>query len=219
MGLISRVSSRTYRLYKKTMAAKQIDWSKLSWAMTKQVQVGAQSTSMFENGAARYSQLKTASDAVLARHTAANARPKSIDWAAYKAALPKQSAWVDKMQKEFTATKIPAPVDNYSQKISQDDAKFAEVIAKNSMELDEAAKEAKSDLNVLAQLPPAQQMTMADIYKFLPELNAQSEAEMEANKWEPGMHVTTNPDLVGKAEEDAKAVRAEVKPGYFAAKW
>merc|ERR1712087_526568 len=124
-----------------------------------------------------------------------------IDWDSYKKALPAQAAWVADFEKQFNATSIPKPVDRYSSAINADDS-----------------KEAIEELAILANLPPVAQMTMADIYKFLPELNAQSEAEMEANGWEPGAHSYLNPDLVTKDEEDAKAVRAEVKSGFFAAK-
>merc|ERR1711879_787365 len=105
---------------------------------------------MYENGAARYGALKAASDQVLARHTQASSRPKSIDFEAYKKALPGQAAWVADLEKQFKAATIPKPKDSYSASIA------------------EAAQEAKGELAVLQALPPVEQMTMADIYKFLP---------------------------------------------------
>ena len=95
-------------------APKSIDWAKLSWAMTKKVQVGAQSTQMFENGTARYGAFKSASDQVLAKHSVAAQRPKTIDFDAYRKALPNQTAWVNDMEKQFKAATIPKPTDSYT---------------------------------------------------------------------------------------------------------
>merc|ERR1712066_117789 len=202
---------------KSTKANVAVDFNKLRWAMTTRVQVGAEEACMFENGGARFAQFKAASDAVLGKHVSATARPKEIDWAHYKAVLPKQAAWVNSMEKQFKEVDIPKPNDVLSKDIEKDDAVFTEVISKSAVALEETAKDAKADLAVLAALPPVEQMTMADIYKFLPELNAQSEAEMEANKWEPGLMEAHNLEGVQKLEEDRKAKRVTTKPEFFAA--
>merc|ERR1712110_564360 len=74
--------------------ARSIDWTRLGWCMTQNVKVGSHSTSAFAAGKVRYAQFKAVSDQVMGAHSAASARPKSIDFAAYKAALP-QGAWVE----------------------------------------------------------------------------------------------------------------------------
>merc|ERR1711953_1081266 len=116
MGLISRVSSRTYRRRFKNekKMARSIDWTKLGWCMTQNVKVGSHSTSAFAAGKVRYAQFKAVSDQVMGAHSAASARPKSIDFAAYKAALPAQGAWVESMEKQFNEANIPVPADNLS---------------------------------------------------------------------------------------------------------
>merc|ERR1711881_831783 len=106
MGLISRVSSRTYRNFilsstksKPCKMAKSIDWTRLGWCMTQAVKVGSESTSMFANGKARFGAFKAASDQIMGKHTTAAARAKSINFDAYRTALPAQSAWIDSMEK------------------------------------------------------------------------------------------------------------------------
>merc|ERR1712048_1314740 len=128
MGLISRVSSRTYRTHtehphKKRMAAKQIDWSKLGWGMTQSVSLGSASSSMFANGGARYAAFKSASDNVLASYSNASNRPKSIDFESYKKALPSQAAWVESMEKQFNSFTVPKPKDTLTAGVNADDAK------------------------------------------------------------------------------------------------
>merc|ERR1712110_335320 len=81
--------------------AKSVDWAKLGWCMTQAVKVGADSTSMFANGKARYGAFKAASDAILGQHTAAVNRAASIDFDHYKKALPAQSAWIGDMEKQY----------------------------------------------------------------------------------------------------------------------
>ena len=109
--------------------ARSIDWTKLGWCMTQNVKVGSHSTAAFANGKVRYAQFKAVSDQVMGKHSAASARPKSIDWAAYKAALPAQSAWVESMQKQFNDTVVPAPVDKLSASVEAEDAAFEEMQA------------------------------------------------------------------------------------------
>merc|ERR1712088_923359 len=166
MGLISRVSSRTYRTAKppKTppkMAAKQIDWSKLGWCMTQSVQVGSASVSMFANGGARFGQFKSASDAVASAFNGAKKRPTTIDFESYKAALPSQAKWIADMEAQYKAANVPKPVDTL------------------------AASGATAELATLKRLPPVRQMTYADVYRAFPELNPYNPAEMEKHNWEP----------------------------------
>merc|ERR1739848_196069 len=132
MGLISRVSSRTYR----EVSAKNIthstnmftskmkkatDWTKLGWCMQEKIAVGSTSTSMFANGKSRFVQFKAASDQVLGKHSMASARPKTVDFAAYKAALPGQADWVSSMEKQYNETVIPKPADVLSEVVAADD--------------------------------------------------------------------------------------------------
>ena len=96
--------------------AKSIDWAKLGWCMTQNVQVGSSSVSMFANGGARFGQFKSASDAVMAAYTGANKRATSIDFEEYKKALPSQAKWVADMEAQYKATNasLPKPVDTLS---------------------------------------------------------------------------------------------------------
>merc|ERR1712061_380342 len=196
-----------------TCMAKAIDWAKLGWCMTQEVNVGAVKTGMFANGRVRYAAFKGASDAVSSAHADAAAKPKTVDFAAYKAALPSQAAWIDSMEKQFKATNIPKPKDTLSASVNADDAVFSEVITKTQAALDVAATDAAKDLATLKSLPPCQQMTDEDVYRFLPELNPFTEEEMEKHQWDfqnPPAH-----DDCNKMEETDKAKRAALKPQYF----
>merc|ERR1712048_1052408 len=173
MGLISRVSSRTYRTHgtppTKKMAAKQIDWSKLGWCMTQSVSLGSASSSMFANGGARY---------------AASNRPKSIDFESYKKALPSQAAWVEYMEKQFNSFTVPKPKDTLTAGVNADDAKVAAAVKASAAALDAAGSEAANDLATLKALPPVLQMTYADVYRAFPEMNPYSKDQMEKFLWE-----------------------------------
>merc|ERR1712119_140418 len=187
MGLISRVSSRTYRTIgnlSKMAAAKQIDWSKLGWCMTQSASLGSASSSMFANGGARYAAFKTASDNVLAAHSSANNRAKSIDFESYKKALPNQAAWVDSMEKQFNGFNVPKPKDTLTAGVNADESKVAEAVKAAASALDAAGSEAAADAATLKALPPTPQMTFADVYRAFPELNPYTAEEMEKNLWE-----------------------------------
>jgi len=188
MGLISRVSSRTYKTsnpHPKKMAAKQIDWSKLGWCMTQSVQVGSASVSMFANGGARFGQFKSASDAVASAFNGAKKRPTTIDFESYKAALPSQAKWIADMEAQYKAANVPKPVDTLSAAVEADDSKVAAAIEASQKALDEAASGATAELATLKRLPPVRQMTYADVYRAFPELNPYNPAEMEKHNWEP----------------------------------
>merc|ERR1712071_51632 len=150
--------------------AKSVDWAKLGWCMTQAVKVGADSTSMFANGKARYGAFKTASDSILGKHTAAVSRAASIDFDHYKKALPAQSAWISDMEKQYAATmsSIKAPADTLSDSIAADDSVFEEIASSSVAALDSAASEAQAEFNELSSLPPPMQMTDSDIYNVYP---------------------------------------------------
>lgn len=175
-------------------AARSIDWSKLGWCMTQNVQVGSTACAMFANGGARYAQFKGESDAVMSAYNAAQKRPTSIDFEAYKKALPAQAAWVADMEAKYNATNIPRPVDTLSESIAADDSKVASAVSEAQKALDVAAADAVKELAALKGLAPAAQLTHADIYRAFPELNPFSPAEMENYYWDP--QYTRNVDLL-----------------------
>jgi len=190
------------------MANKAIDWAKLGWCMTQSVQVGPKTTSMFANGRARFGAFKAQSDSVAAAHHVASNRSTKIDWASYKAALPAQAAWVASMEKQFNSAQVPKPADSLSAKIAADDEVFNKILEDTSAALDVAAGDAAADLNVLQSLPAANQMTMSDVYKFLPELNPFTDSEMEKHAWDP---TWAGQEAITDTLEMEKAKRAEVK--------
>jgi len=164
--------------------AKSIDWAKLGWCMTQNVQVGSSSVSMFANGGARFGQFKSASDAVMAAYTGANKRATSIDFEEYKKALPSQAKWVADMEAQYKATNVPKPVDTLSESINADDSRVVAAVEASEKALEAAASDATRELATLKKLPPARQMTWADVYRAFPELNPFSPEEMEAHNWE-----------------------------------
>lgn len=166
--------------------AKSIDWAKLGWCMTQNVQVGASSVSMFANGGARFGQFKTASDGVMAAFNGANKRPTSINFEDYKKALPSHAKWIGDMEAQYNATTIPKPVDTLSESIDADDSKVEAAVAASERALDLAAADATKELATLKKLPPVRQMTWADVYRAFPELNPFTPEEMEEHNWEPG---------------------------------
>merc|ERR1739848_202169 len=168
---------------------------------------------MFANGRVRYAAFKGASDAVSGAHAEASAKAKTVDFASYKKALPSQAAWIDSMEKQFKATTIPKPKDTLSASVNADDAVFSEIITKTQAALDVAATDAAADLATLKKLPPSQQMTDEDVYRFLPELNRFSEEEMEKHQWD--FNNPPNADQCAKEEEGEKVWRAKLKPEYF----
>ena len=108
--------------------ARSIDWARLGWCMTQNVKVGTHGTSVFANGKSRFAQFKAVSDQVMGKHSAASSRPTSINFAAYKAALPEaQQAWVESMEKTFNETVVPAPVDNLSAAVEAEDSQYEEM--------------------------------------------------------------------------------------------
>jgi len=165
--------------------AKSIDWAKLGWCMTQNVQVGSSSVSMFANGGARFGQFKAASDGVMAAFNTASKRPTSINFEEYKKALPSQAKWIGEMEAQYNATTVPKPVDVLSESINADDSKVAAAVEASEKALDMAASDATNELATLKKLPPVRQMTWADTYRAFPELNPFSPEEMEAHNWEP----------------------------------
>jgi len=194
--------------------AKSVDWAKLGWCMTQAVKVGADSTSMFANGKARYGAFKAASDAILGQHTVASNRAASIDFDHYKKALPAQAAWVADMQKQYEATmaSIPAPADKLSDSIAADDSVFEEIAANSKAALDSAASEAQAEFNKLSNLPPPMQMTDSDIYNVFPELNPFSVEQQVAHDGNP-QYVPEEQKLAREA--DLSARRQKIKSMYF----
>merc|ERR1711981_960779 len=180
MGLISRVSSRTYRevsakhhstnMFTSKMK-KATDWTRLGWCMQEKIAVGSTSTSMFANGKTRFVQFKAASDAVLGKHSTASARPKSIDFSAYKAALPGQADWVSSMEAQYNETVIPRPADVLSEVVAADDEAFEQIAESSRAALDSAATDAQAEFDKLNSLPPSIQMAKhhADPSNMSPE--------------------------------------------------
>merc|ERR1711981_212205 len=219
MGLISRVSSRTYRsliyiyIFTHPKMAKAMDWTKLGWCMTQNVKVGTTSTSMFANSKMRYAQFKSVSDQILGAHTAATARPKSIDFAAYKAALPAQAEWVASMEEQFNAANIPKPADKLSGVVEADDDSFSAIAESSCAALDSAAADAQAEFDKLNTLPPSIQMTNSDLYNVFPELNPYTAEEMAKHHADPS---NMSPEEMDKAIEDARAARQSNKKNFFA---
>jgi len=194
--------------------AKSVDWAKLGWCMTQAVKVGADSTSMFANGKARYGAFKTASDSILGKHTAAVSRAASIDFDHYKKALPAQSAWISDMEKQYAATmsSIKAPADTLSDSIAADDSVFEEIASSSVAALDSAASEAQAEFNKLSSLPPPMQMTDSDIYNVYPELNPFSVEQQVAHDGSP-QWVPEEQKMAREADMSAR--RQKIKGMYF----
>lgn len=165
--------------------AKTIDWAKLGWCMTQNVQVGSTACSMYANGGARFAAFKSQSDAAMTAFAGAKKRPTNIDFDHYKAALPDHKKWVADMEAKYNATKIPQPKDVLSDSINADDSKVASAIDNAQKALDQAATDAVAETSMLKGLPPVDQMTHADIYRAFPELNPFVPEEMETYYWCP----------------------------------
>lgn len=186
------------------MAARQIDWSKLGWCMTQNVQVGSASVSMFANGGARFGQFKGASDAVSSAYASANKRSTSINFDDYKKALPSQAKWISEMEAQYNATKVPKPVDTLSETVDADDSKVATAIDNSIKALDEAAAGAAGEVATLKKLPPMRQMTYADTYRAFPELNPFVKEEMERHFWEIGYNTAEDEAAILDRKEAMK---------------
>jgi len=175
------------------MAGRSVDWTKLGWCMTQNVQVGATPCSMFANGGARFAAFKTESDAVSSAFAAANKRAIKIDFEEYKKALPHKAAWVAEMEKKYNSTNIPKPVDTLSESIAADDSKVAKAIVDAQAALDVAAEDSLKELKMIKNMAPVGQLTFADIYRIFPELNPFTPEEMHVYHWDPQW--TRNTDL------------------------
>merc|ERR1712032_1360104 len=185
--------------------SRSIDWSRLGWCMTQNVKVGSHSTSVFANGKGRFAQFKAASDKIMGQHSAAAARPTTIDFAAYKAALPAQKAWVESMEKTFNETVVPAPVDNLSAAVEAEDSQYEELEAATCAALDQ-----------LVNMPPTNQLSNSDLYKVFPEFNPYTAEEMAKHGWCP-VAVTT--DSEEAAIESLKNLRQEQKKAFYGDRW
>ena len=97
--------------------------------MTQNVKVGSHSTSVFASGKSRFANFKAVSDQVMGKHSAAAAKPTTINFAAYKAALPNQAAWVESLEITFSETVVPAPVDTMSATIEAEQSQYEEMEA------------------------------------------------------------------------------------------
>merc|ERR1711974_192765 len=195
-----------------TEMARSIDWTKLGWCMTQNVKVGAHSTAAFANGKVRYAQFKAASAQDMGKHSAASARSKTIDFAAYKAALPAQKAWVESMEKQFNEANVPAPADVLSAGVEAEDAAYEEMQSSTVAALSAAASDAQSQHDQLVNLPPTNQLTNSDIYKMFPEFNPFSAEEMAKHGWCPA---TVKSEDEEAAIEGLKSLRQEQKKAYY----
>jgi len=184
--------------------------------MTQNVKVGSHSTAAFANGKVRYAQFKAVSDQVLGKHSAASARPKSIDWAAYKAALPAQKAWVESMEKQFNDANVPAPADKLSAGVEAEDAQFEEMQSSTVAALSAAASDAQTQHDQLANLPPTHQLSNSDLYKMFPEFNPFSAEEMAKHGWCPAEVKTEDEE---SAIDALKGLRQEQKKAFYGDKW
>merc|ERR1712066_743725 len=193
-----------------------IDWQKLGWCMTQNVKVGSHSTSAFANGKIRFAQFKQVSDQVMGAHSAASARPKTIDFAAYKAALPAQSAWVESMEKQFNEANVPAPADTLSAAVASEDAAFEQMADATCAALDAAGSEAQCAHDDLVNMPPSIQLSNSDIYRAFPEMNPYSAEEMAKHGWDPAQISTEYDDA---QIESLKALRQEQKKAYYGDRW
>jgi len=192
--------------------ARSIDWTRLGWCMTQNVKVGSHSTAAFANGKMRFAQFKAVSDQVMGKHSAASSRAKSIDWAAYKAALPAQKAWVESMEKQFTEANVPAPVDKLSASVAAEDAQFEEMQSSTVAALSAAASDAQTQHDQLVNLPPTNQLTNSDIYSIFPEFNPFTAEEMAKHGWCPA---TVKSEDEEAAIDALKGLRQEQKKAYY----
>jgi len=195
------------------MSKAAVDWAKLGWCMTQKVAVGTTEVSMFANGRARFGAFKAASDAIAGAHSSASNRAKTVDFAAYRAALPAQAALVDSFEQQFNATVIPKPADKLSASVNADDEVFAKVAADSVAALEKTTVEASKELNVLKALPPAYQMTDADVYAFMPELNPFTEEIMAENDY--SVAGGGGVEALAQDQEREKKVRAGLKKDFF----
>lgn len=195
--------------------AKSIDWTRLGWCMTQAVKVGSESTSMFANGKARFGAFKAASDQILGKHTIAAARPKAVNFAHYRSALPAQAEWVDSMEKQYATAlaAVPKPGDaGLGAVVAADDSVFEEIVASSTAALDSAATDAQGELNKLSGLPPPLQMTDSDVYAVFPELNPHTAEQQQAHHGDP-CHRTE--EQIEAIESDYSARRQKVKHLYY----
>merc|ERR1711990_620388 len=160
-----------------------IDWTKLGWCMTQQVNAGS-------------------------------ARPKSIDFAAYKAALPAQADWVAKMESQFNETVVPKPADKLSAAVAAEDDVYSEMAESSCAALDSAATDAQAEFDKLSNLPPVNQMTNSDVYSIFPELNPYSAEEMAKHMNDPSFLTS---DALDGGVEEAKANRQKNKAHFYGA--
>merc|ERR1712050_296944 len=95
----------------------------------------------------------------MGKHSVASARPSSINWDHYKAALPAQKSWVESMEKQFNDTKIPAPSDNgLANSVNSEDGAFESMANDTCAALDAAASDAQTQHDQLVNLPPTDQL-------------------------------------------------------------
>ena len=180
--------------------------------MTQNVKVGSHSTSVFASGKSRFAQFKAVSDQVMGKHSAAASRPTTINFAAYKAALPAQQAWVESMEKSFNDTVVPAPVDSLSATVEAEDSQYEEMESATCAALDVAASQAQKDHDQLVNMPPTNQLSNSDLYKVFPEFNPFTAEEMAKHGWCP---VEVTDEAEDAATESLKNLRQEQKKAFY----
>lgn len=112
---------------------------------------------------------KSKSDAILGNYAKAQETKLSIDWTHYQQAIANK-ALVKDFEAKFKALKIPQPVDAKSAELAKKAKEEAEQVAKFIEDGNNDLADVDENLERLHALPPAEQMTMDDVYEHFPRL-------------------------------------------------
>merc|ERR1711998_768114 len=148
----------------------RLDWAALSSKVTS------------DAGKAELASLRAAySDIVKAVDSAPESAPK-IDWAKWKATI-KTPGVVDGFEQAFSKLQVPEMQDTFSAEV---DTKFAAAIEKAegfAASSEARIKELEGELNTLNNRKNWSEVTVDEELEASPEIAAEIEAEIAANKW------------------------------------
>ncbi|XP_071968562.1 ATP synthase subunit d, mitochondrial [Engystomops pustulosus] len=126
------------------------------------------------NQKAMFNALKTRSDSVAAKLTSLPAKPPTIDWALYRAAITK-AGLVDEFETKFGATVVPEPKDTQTEKINaqeQEANKDAQLYVQESKA---RVAQYEKELVKFKNMIPFDQMTIEDVNEAFPETKLDKE--------------------------------------------
>ncbi|XP_063816732.1 ATP synthase subunit d, mitochondrial [Pseudophryne corroboree] len=121
-----------------------------------------------------FNSLKTRSDAVTAKLTSLPAKPPTIDWSHYRAAVAK-AGFVDEFEKKFSAITVPEPVDNQTQKINVQEQEANKLAIAYIEESKARVAQFEKELSKFKNMIPFDQMTTEDLNDAFPETKLDKE--------------------------------------------